>query len=172
MHLSLKTELYGIFVIFISFYSLPPPSPLCQSLPLQPRRCRSVNAKERSAISRSSNWSRKSRGRSKRQVFPITWPVHCLSICLSICLCLSAAKGQRPSNYSSCCSWIFCLIYALSTSTTVLPPIFLNILNLSIYQSICLSVCLSICLSIYLSIHQSIWQYFFLSIYQSTSSIR
>ena len=23
-----------------------------------------------------------------------------------------------------CCSWIFCLIYALSTSTTVLPPIF------------------------------------------------
>ena len=48
---------------------------------------------------------------------------------------LSAAEGQRPSNYSSCrCSWIFRLIYALSTSTTVLPPIFLNILNLSIYS--------------------------------------
>ena len=65
---------------------------------------------------------------------------------------LSAAEGQRLSNYSSCCSWIFHLIYALSTSTTMLPPIFLNLLNLSI--------------------HQSIWQYFFLSIYQSTSSIR
>ena len=34
--------------------------------------------------------------------------------------------GRRPRNYSSCCccSWIFHLIYALSTSTTVLPPIF------------------------------------------------
>ena len=58
---------------------------------------------------------------------------------------LSAAEGQRPSNYSSCCyscccSWIFRLIYALSTYTTVLPPIFLNILNLSIYQSINLSI--------------------------------
>ena len=40
-------------------------------------------------------------------------------------LLLSAAEGQRPRNYSSCCcSWIFCLIYALSTSTTMLPPIF------------------------------------------------
>ena len=38
---------------------------------------------------------------------------------------LSAAEGQRPSNYSSCCcSWIFRLVYALSTSTTVLPPFF------------------------------------------------
>ena len=39
---------------------------------------------------------------------------------------LSAADGQRPRNYSSCCccSWIFHLIYALSTSTTMLPPIF------------------------------------------------
>ena len=39
---------------------------------------------------------------------------------------LSAAEGQRPSNYSSCCccSWIFHLIYASSTSTTVLPPFF------------------------------------------------
>ena len=35
-----------------------------------------------------------------------------------------------------CCSWIFCLIYAISTSTNVLPPIFFNILNLSIYPSI------------------------------------
>ena len=162
MHLSLKTELYGIFVIFISFYSLPPPSPLCQSLPLQPRRCRSVNAKERSAISRSSNWSRKSRGRSKRQVFPITWPVHCLSICLSICLCLSAAKGQRPSNYSSCCSWIFRLIYVLSTSTTVLPPIFLNILNLSIYPSP--SIHPSIHLAVFFSVNLSIYLFHSLNI--------
>ena len=58
---------------------------------------------------------------------------------------LSAAEGQRPRNYSSCCccSWIFCLIYALSTSTTVLPPIFL-----SIYPSIHLAVFLSVNLSI------------------------
>ena len=83
------------------------------------------------------------------------------------CEFLSAAEGQRPRNYSSCCcswifrlvyalltsttvlppffkyfksihccSWIFHLLYALSTSTTVLPPICLNILNLSIHQSI------------------------------------
>ena len=37
---------------------------------------------------------------------------------------LSAAEGQRPKNYLSCCCWIFRLIYALSTSTTMLPPIF------------------------------------------------
>ena len=39
---------------------------------------------------------------------------------------LSGAEGQRPRNYSSCCSccWIFHLIYAFSTSTTMLPPIF------------------------------------------------
>ena len=54
------------------------------------------------------------------------------------------AEGQRPSNYSSCCSWIFRLIYALSTSTTVLPPIFLNILNLSIYPSSSIFFCQSI----------------------------
>ena len=42
----------------------------------------------------------------------------------SLALFLSAAEGQRHSNYLSCCSWIFCLIYVLSTSTTVLPPIF------------------------------------------------
>ena len=37
------------------------------------------------------------------------------------------SEGQRPRNYSSCCCcscWIFCLIYALSTPTIVLPPIF------------------------------------------------
>ena len=62
--------------------------------------------------------------------------------------CLSAAEGQRPRNYSSCCSWIFRLIYALSTSTTVLPSIFLKYFKLSIYLAV-----------------------FFLSIYQSTSSI-
>ena len=58
---------------------------------------------------------------------------------------MSAAEGQRPSNYSSCCcSWIFCLIYALSTSTTVLPPIFLNIFNLSTYLPTYRSIYLSI----------------------------
>ena len=34
-------------------------------------------------------------------------------------LLLSAAEGQRPRNYLSCCCWIFPLIYVLSTSTTV-----------------------------------------------------
>ena len=38
---------------------------------------------------------------------------------------LSGAEGQRPRNYLSChsssYSWIFCLIYALSTSTNLLP---------------------------------------------------
>ena len=65
-------------------------------------------------------------------------------------LLLSAAECQRPSNYSSCCccSWIFRLIYALSTSTTVLPPIFLYILNLSIYQSINPSSSIFFCQSI------------------------
>ena len=29
-------------------------------------------------------------------------------------------KGQRPRNYLSCCSWIYCLINALSTPTTLL----------------------------------------------------
>ena len=33
----------------------------------------------------------------------------------------SAAEGQRPRNYLTCCSWIFRCIYALSTSTTLLP---------------------------------------------------
>ena len=33
---------------------------------------------------------------------------------------LSAAEGQRSRNYLSCCCCIFCLIYALSTPTTVL----------------------------------------------------
>ena len=53
---------------------------------------------------------------------------------------LSAAECQRPSNYSSCCSWIFCLIYALSTSTTMLPPIFFK----SIYLSSSIFICHSI----------------------------
>ena len=60
---------------------------------------------------------------------------------------LSAAEGQRPRNYSSCCcAWIFCLIYALSTSTTMLPPIFC--ITLSIYPSIHVAVFLSVNLSI------------------------
>ena len=128
MHLSLKTELYGIFVIFISFYSLPPPSPLCQSLPLQPRRCRSVNAKERSAISRSSNWSRKSRGRSKRQVFPITWPVHCLSIYQSICLSvylsvyLSLSVCLRPKAKDLVITRVVVLGFFVWSMPYQLPP--------------------------------------------------
>ena len=33
-------------------------------------------------------------------------------------------KSKDPRNYlSCCCSWIFCLVYALSTSTTLLPLI-------------------------------------------------
>ena len=65
---------------------------------------------------------------------------------------LSAAEGQRPGNYSSCCcSWIFRLIYALSTSTTVLPPIFFKYFK-SICLSVCQSVCLSVCISIYLTL--------------------
>ena len=42
--------------------------------------------------------------------------------CTNYCsfLLLSAAEGQRPRNFLSC-SWIFCLIYALSISTTMLP---------------------------------------------------
>ena len=60
------------------------------------------------------------------------------------CIFVSA---RRPRNYSNCC-WIFRLIYALSTFATMLPPIFLNILNYhSIYPSIYLSITLH---SIYL----------------------
>ena len=42
-------------------------------------------------------------------------------ICLSLVKAelLSAAKGQRPRNYLSCC-WIVRLVNALSTHTTVL----------------------------------------------------
>ena len=43
-------------------------------------------------------------------------------------------------NYLSCgCSWIFCLIYALPTSTTVLPPIFFKYFK-SVYLLIDLSI--------------------------------
>ena len=39
----------------------------------------------------------------------------------------SAADGRRPRNYLSCCCtcWIFRLVYALSTPTTVLPVFFI-----------------------------------------------
>ena len=60
---------------------------------------------------------------------------------------LSAAVGQRPRNYSSCCCWIFLLIYALSTSTTMLPPFF-KYCKLSLYLSIYHS-------TLYLSINPS-----------------
>ena len=46
-------------------------------------------------------------------------------------LFLSAAEGQRPRNYLSCCSWIFRLIYALSTSTSLTLPLFLSSPSLS-----------------------------------------
>ena len=42
---------------------------------------------------------------------------------------LPAFEGHRPRNYLSCyfcCCWIFHLIYALSTSTTVLPLFFIR----------------------------------------------
>ena len=69
---------------------------------------------------------------------------------------LSAAEGQRPKNYSSCCCsccWIFWLIYALSTSTTVLHPIYHSIIYLSIHLAVFLSVNLSIDLFLSLNIN-------------------
>ena len=82
---------------------------------------------------------------------------------------LSAAEGQRPRNYlSCCCSWIFCLIYALSTPTTLLPQniiISYNHSTLSLF-SIILSITPSIYLSLYLfkSIYLSLYQSLYLSI--------
>ena len=62
--------------------------------------------------------------------------------CLSEVVSVIAAEGQIPRNYSSCCcccfsccSWIFRLIYALSTSTTMLAPIF-KYFKFSVYLSI------------------------------------
>ena len=82
-------------------------------------------------------------------------PPNSLSLSPSLSLSLPIPKCQytiAPDRYQSCCcSWIFRLIYALSTSTTMLPPIFWNILK---YHS-----------------NLSIYLLFFLSIYQSTSSI-
>ena len=49
--------------------------------------------------------------------------------CVDVML-LSVGEYQRPRNYSRCCCcccfscWIFHLIYAISTPTTVLPPFF------------------------------------------------
>ena len=46
------------------------------------------------------------------------------------------AEGQRPRNYlSCCCSWIFRLIYALSTSTT-LPPLHFHLYLLPLSPSL------------------------------------
>ena len=65
------------------------------------------------------------------------------------CIFVSA---RRPRNYSNCC-WIFRLIYALSTFATMLPPIFLNILNYHSNLSLNLSIHLFIYYStLYLSI--------------------
>ena len=67
-------------------------------------------------------------------------------------------KAKGPGNYlSCCCSWIFCLIYALVTSTTVLPLnfhfdyVFIFIYFIIIYHTIYLSVYLSIYHSINLT---------------------
>ena len=64
------------------------------------------------------------------------------------CLFLSVAKGQRPRNYlCCCCCWIFHLIYALETSTTMVHPIFIIFENFTlIYHSIYLCIYLSTCL--------------------------
>ena len=82
-----------------------------------------------------------------------------------VCTCAWQEKSNREirlSIKSSCCCWIFHLIYALSTSTTVLPLIFLNILN---YHSIYLFIHPSIFHFIYISIHLAV----FLSINQPLS---
>ena len=62
---------------------------------------------------------------------------------------LSAAEGQRPRNYLSCCScWIFRLVYALSSPTTVLPQFLIKLFFITI------SLTLSIYHYFYLSINQ------------------
>ena len=43
---------------------------------------------------------------------------------IEISMLLLSLSAAEDSNYSSCCCWIFHLIYALSTPTTVLPFIF------------------------------------------------
>ena len=91
---------------------------------------------------------------------------------------MSAGEGQRPRNYLSCSSscWIFHLIYALSTSTTMLPQPRASFFQFQlIYPSICLSinqfVYQSINLFIYqwicLSINESVYQSIFMSMCQS-----
>ena len=96
---------------------------------------------------------------------------------------LSAAEGQRPRNYSSfyccclwpkagnylsynCCScWIFRLVYALSTPTTVLPPFIIYLFFITIYHSAYRSVYCSI----YPSVHHCIYLTLYLSIYPSST---
>ena len=97
-------------------------------------------------------------------------------------LFLSAAEGQRPRNYLSCCSWIFRLIYALSTSTSLTLPLFLSSPSLSqfpVFTSLslatpCLSLttpCLSPSLSHYsLSLPMSIYLCLLTCIYLLTST--
>ena len=55
--------------------------------------------------------------------------------CMYFCL-RPKAKDQRPRNYLSCCSssscWIFCLIYALSTPSTILPLLSISPSSLSL----------------------------------------
>ena len=97
---------------------------------------------------------------------------------------LSAAEGQRPRNYSSfyccclwpkagnylsynCCScWIFRLVYALSTPTTVLPPFIIYLFFITIYHSIYHSAYRSVYCSIYPSV-KSLYLSNIVSIYLS-----
>ena len=67
-------------------------------------------------------------------------------------------KDSR-NNVSCCCSWIFHLIYELSTPTTVLPLFFIIISLFYHYLSLYLPCYLSITvyLSLYLCIYQSIY---------------
>ena len=67
-------------------------------------------------------------------------------------------KDSR-NNLSCCCSWIFHLIYELSTPTTVLPLFFIIISLFYHYLSLYLPCYLSITvyLSLYLCIYQSIY---------------
>ena len=48
----------------------------------------------------------------------------CVYSCIKVVIIFSLRPKVKDSrNYLSyCCSWIFCLIYALSTPTTVAPP--------------------------------------------------
>ena len=87
-------------------------------------------------------------------------------------LFLSAAEGQRPRNYLSCCScyssWIFHLMYALSTSITLLPLHFsLSLRHTSLFltpPSPSLSTHLCLSTNVYLPVSTYLHQHTYLSI--------